>query len=267
VRLFERFAAALRAEEPVALATRLDGSRAGAKLLVFESDSDGDLGSPGLNYAVVQEARALLQSGGTAIRSFGEDGEPVEDAVQLFIESFVAKPDMYVFGALDFSRAVTRLAKFLGYRVTVVDARPVFATRARIPDADEVVVAWPDEFLERAPVSARTALVVLTHDVKFDIPLLTVALRTNAGYIGTMGNRATHENRLEKLREAGVEESQLSRISGPIGLDIGARTPEETAISIAAELIAVRSGRRGGRLRDSTLPIHGSVLSQASEFR
>jgi len=125
-----------------------------------------------------------------------------------------------------------------------------------VPDADEVVVAWPDEFLESAPVDPRTVLIVLTHDVKFDIPLLIAALRTTAGYIGTMGSRRTHENRLALLREAGIDDAPLARISGPIGLDIGARTPEETAISIAAELIAVRAGRSGGRLRDGALPIH-----------
>jgi xanthine dehydrogenase accessory factor len=265
VKLFERFATALREQEAVALATRLDGTHAGAKLLVSEAAAQGDLGSPGLNLAVTQECRALLQTGGTTLRSFGEDGEPVGDEVEVFIESFVGKPDMFVFGAIDFSRAVARIGKFLGYRVTVVDARPVFATKARIPDADEVVVAWPDEFLATARVDSRTAIVVLTHDVKFDIPLLLVALRTNAGYIGAMGSRGTHENRLAKLREAGVDEAQFARICGPIGLDIGARTPEETAISIAAELIATRSGRSGGRLRDGTLPIHTNAARPAPE--
>jgi xanthine dehydrogenase accessory factor len=265
VKLFERFAIALRERDAVALATRLDGAYAGAKLLVSADTAEGDLGSPGLNFAVAQESRALLQTGGTALRSFGEDGEPVGHEVEVFIESFVGKPDMFVFGAIDFSRAVARMGKFLGYRVTVVDARPVFATKARIPDADEVVVAWPDEFLQNARVDARTAIVVLTHDVKFDIPLLLVALRTNAAYIGAMGSRGTHENRLAKLREAGVDEAQFDRICGPIGLDIGARTPEETAISIAAELIAARSGRSGGRLRDGTLPIHDAVTPAAAK--
>jgi xanthine dehydrogenase accessory factor len=148
------------------------------------------------------------------------------------------------------------LGKYLGYRVTVVDARPVFATRERVPDADEVVVAWPDEFLRDAPVDARTALIVLTHDVKFDIPLLQVALRTDAGYIGAMGSRSTHAKRVAALREAGVGESDLARINAPIGLDLGGRTPEETAVSIAAEIIALRAGRRGGRLTEGTLPVH-----------
>ncbi len=254
--IFERLAAALRADEPVALVTRIDGARAGAKLLVFEDEVLGDLGTPGLNVAAAGEARALLAVGETAMRTFGEDGEPVGVEVRLFIAAYAPKPVMYVFGAIDFSRAMARIGKYLGYHVTVIDARPVFATKARIPDADEVVVSWPDEFLSTAPVDDRTALIVLTHDVKFDIPLLQVALRTGAGYIGAMGSRRTHANRIEALRRAGVSEADLARISAPIGLDIGARTPEETAISIAAEIIALRERRRGGRLREGTLPVH-----------
>jgi xanthine dehydrogenase accessory factor len=176
--------------------------------------------------------------------------------VRLFIAAYAPKPEMYVFGAIDFSRAMARIGKYLGYRVTVIDARPIFATKQRIPDADEVVVAWPDEFLANAPVDNRTALIVLTHDIKFDIPLLQVALRTDAGYIGAMGSRRTHANRVEALRRAGISDADLERISAPIGLDIGARTPEETAISIAAEIVALRERRRGGRLAEGTLPVH-----------
>jgi xanthine dehydrogenase accessory factor len=254
--IFERLSAALRNDTPVALVTRLDGAHAGAKLLVFADETIGDLGTSGLNVAAAGEARALLAVGENALRSFGEDGEPVGVEVRLFIAAYAPKPVMYVFGAIDFSRAMARIGKYLGYRVTVIDARPVFATKARIPDADEIVVSWPDEFLERAPVDSRTALIILTHDVKFDIPLLQVALRTNAGYIGAMGSRRTHANRVEALRAAGVGESDLARISAPIGLDLGARTPEETAISIAAEIVALREGRRGGRLSEGTLPVH-----------
>ncbi|MDB5094447.1 MAG: putative sulfurylase large subunit, molybdopterin cytosine dinucleotide biosynthesis [Candidatus Eremiobacteraeota bacterium] len=256
--IFDRLAAALRANDPVALVTRIDGTRAGAKLLVFEDEVLGDLGTPGLNVAAVGEARALLAVGETAMRTFGEDGEPVGVEVRLFIAAYAPKPSMYVFGAIDFSRAVARIGKYLGYGVTVVDARPIFATKARIPDADDVVVAWPDEWLERAPVDSRTALIILTHDVKFDIPLLLVALRTGAGYIGAMGSRRTHANRIEALKEAGVSDADLARISAPIGLDIGARTPEETAISIAAEIIALREQRGGGRLSEGSLPVHNA---------
>jgi xanthine dehydrogenase accessory factor len=256
--IFDRLAAALRSNQPVALVTRIDGRQAGAKLLVFDDEVLGDLGTPGLNVAAAGEARALLAVGETAMRTFGEDGEPVGVEVRLFIAAYAPKPSMYVFGAIDFSRAVARIGKYLGYGVTVVDARPVFATKARIPDADDVVVAWPDEWLARAPVDSRTALIILTHDVKFDIPLLQVALRTSAGYIGAMGSRRTHANRIEALREAGVSDADLARISAPIGLDIGARTPEETAISIAAEIIALREQRGGGRLSEGSLPVHNA---------
>jgi xanthine dehydrogenase accessory factor len=256
--IFERLAAALRANEPVALVTRIDGAHAGTKLLVFEDETLGDLGTPGLNVAAAGEARALLAVGETAMRTFGEDGEPVGVEVRLFIAAYAPKPSMYVFGAIDFSRAVARIGKYLGYGVTVIDARPVFATKARIPDADDVVVAWPDEWLARAHVDRRTALIILTHDVKFDIPLLQVALRTDAGYIGAMGSRRTHANRIDELRRVGVSDADLARISAPIGLDIGARTPEETAISIAAEIIAQRERRAGGRLSEGRLPVHNA---------
>ena len=256
--IFARLAEALHADRPVALVTRLDGPRIGAKLLVTGEATLGSLGSSGLDLAAGAEARALLTAGESAIRSFGEDGEPVGIDVRVFISAYAPKPAMYVFGAIDFSRAVARLGKYLGYMVTVVDARPVFATKARIPDADAVVVAWPDEWLAQAPVDSRTALIVLTHDVKFDIPLLRVALRTPATYIGVMGSRRTHANRIAALTEAGVSRADLHRISAPIGLDIGARTPEETAISIAAEIIALRENRGGGRLSEGTLPVHNA---------
>jgi len=262
--IFERLARALHDDVPVALVTRLNGLHAGAKLLVLEDEAFGDLGTPGLNVAAAGEARAKLAVGETGMRSFGEDGEPIGVEVNVFIASYAPKPDMYVFGAIDFSRAMARIGKYLGYRVTVIDARPVFATRQRLPDADEIVVSWPDEFLQTAAVDERTAIIVLTHDVKFDIPLLQVALRTPAGYIGAMGSRRTHANRVEALREAGVTDPELARISAPIGLDLGARTPEETAISIAAEIVALREGRRGGRLSDGTLPVHNERAAAAS---
>jgi xanthine dehydrogenase accessory factor len=256
--MFAQLAEALHADRPVALVTRLDGARIGAKLLVTDREMLGTLGSAGLDAAAAAEARALLALGEHAIRSFGEDGEPVGVGVRVFIAAYAPKPAMYVFGAIDFSRAVARVGKYLGYMVTVVDARPVFATKARIPDADAVVVAWPDEWLAHAPVDDRTALIVLTHDVKFDIPLLRVALGTPAAYIGVMGSRRTHANRIAALTEAGVSAAEFHRISAPIGLDIGARTPEETAISIAAEIIALRERRAGGRLSEGTLPVHNA---------
>ncbi|HTW85435.1 MAG TPA: XdhC/CoxI family protein [Candidatus Sulfotelmatobacter sp.] len=254
--IFDRFAAALRTDTPVALVTRLDGEHAGAKLLVFKDEVFGDLGTRGLNEAAVAEARAQLALGQNTLRSFGEDGEPIGMEVRVFIAAYAPAPSMYIFGAIDFSRAMARIGKYLGYRVVVVDARPIFATKQRIPDADEIVVAWPDEYLRGARVDERSALIVLTHDVKFDIPLLEVAVRTSAGYIGAMGSRRTHANRLAALRAAGIGEADIARVSAPIGLDIGARTPEETAISIAAEIVALREGRSGGRLSEGSLPVH-----------
>lgn len=163
---------------------------------------------------------------------------------------------MIVFGAIDFAVAVARIGRFLGYHVTVCDARPVFATRKRFPDADDLVVQWPHTYLESTAVDERTVLCVLTHDPKFDVPLLEVALRTPARYIGAMGSRRTHADRLRRLRETGVDEAALARLSSPIGLDLGARTPEETAVAIAAEFVALAAGGSGRRLTDLDTPIH-----------
>ncbi len=257
--ILRRIARAARRDMPIALAIGLDGGIAGHERLVTnDGDTYGSMGNDGLDHAVSGEARALLAAGDTVIRTFGAEGEPVGLDVRVFIRSFAPKPNMYIFGAIDFSRAMVHVGKDLGYRVSVIDARPIFATRQRFPHADEVVVEWPDEFLGKAPIDERTALVILTHDAKFDIPLLQVALRTRAGYIGAMGSRRTHAERVEQLRAAGVSDADLARIKAPIGLDIGARTPEETAISIAAEIIAMRSGRKGGSLSKGTEPVHGT---------
>ncbi|MBV8600572.1 MAG: XdhC family protein [Candidatus Eremiobacteraeota bacterium] len=257
--VFRRIARSIVADAPIALVTRLDGRAAGAKRIVDASEAKGALGSEGLDYSATGEARALLAAGETEIRTLGEAGEPTGLDVRLFIQSFAPKPNMYVFGAVDFSRAMVHVGQDLGYRVTVVDARPVFATRQRFPQADDVVVAWPDEFLRAAPVDERTVIIVLTHDPKFDIPVLQVALETPAAFIGAMGSRRTHAERVAGLKEAGIEDDRLARISAPVGLDIGARTPEETAISIAAEIVALRTGRSGGRLTGGTNPVHGSL--------
>ncbi|WP_173476644.1 XdhC family protein [Actinoplanes utahensis] len=174
----------------------------------------------------------------------------------MFVQSWAAPARMIVFGAIDFASAVARIGKFLGYQVTVCDARGVFATPARFPDADEVVVAWPHRYLESTAVDERTVLCVLTHDPKFDIPLLKVALHTPARYIGAMGSRRTCEDRLRRLREEGVSETALSRLRAPIGLDLGARTPEETAVAIAAEIVALSWGGSGAPLTGLTAPIH-----------
>ena len=184
--------------------------------------------------------------------------------MQVFCASYAPKPRMLVFGAIDFAAAVARMGAFLGYRVTVCDARPVFATRTRFPDADEVVVQWPHRYVEEqaatGAIDSRTVLCVLTHDPKFDVPLLATALRLpEVAYIGAMGSRRTHDDRRARLREVGVTEAELSRMSSPVGLDLGARTPEETAVSIAAEIIAARWGGTGERLTELSGRIHHST--------
>jgi xanthine dehydrogenase accessory factor len=178
--------------------------------------------------------------------------------VSVFIESFAPPPQMLIFGAVDFTAALSRVAKILGYRVTVCDARPVFATTQRFPYADEVVVDWPNRFLDKvgADLGPRDAICVLTHDPKFDVPAVTSALTTKAGYLGAMGSRRTTEDRNDRLRAEGITDAQLDTIMAPIGLDLGARTPEETAISICAEIIALRSDRRPPSLRDTSGDIH-----------
>jgi xanthine dehydrogenase accessory factor len=176
---------------------------------------------------------------------------------EVFVETYVSPPRMIVFGAIDFAGAVARIGRFLGFHVTVCDARPVFATRRRFPDAHDLVVEWPHRYLESTAVDERTVLCVLTHDPKFDIPLLEVALRTPARYIGAMGSRRTNADRLDRLREAGVPPGQLARLRAPIGLDLGARTPEETAVAIAAEIVGEAWGGTGRPLTGLDAPIHG----------
>jgi xanthine dehydrogenase accessory factor len=189
----------------------------------------------------------MLQQGATGMRHYGPHGERRVDEVGVFVASFAPRPRMLVFGAIDFAAAVASVGRFLGYHVTVCDARARFATSARFPDADEVVVEWPHRYLARTEVDARTVICVLTHDPKFDVPVLQEALRTDATYVGVMGSRRTHDDRLARLREAGVDAGALDRLRSPIGLDLGARTPQETAVSIAAEILLERHGGSGAR--------------------
>lgn len=265
--LLDRWQASLREQSPVAIATVISGPEAslGGKLLVTPEDYEGGAGDGDLDRAIVEAARGLLEGGKTETRHFGPRGQRRMEDVAVFVQSFAPPPKMYVFGAIDFASAVARVGKFLGYRVIVCDARAVFATRERFPSADEVIVAWPDEFLETAEVDARSVICVLTHDPKFDVPVLKAALDTEAGYIGAMGSRRTHDNRTARLREEGVSEEQLGRISSPVGLDIGSRTPEETAVAIAAEIIAFRTGHTGGRLAERSGPIHAPATGAASD--
>ncbi|MFH9292985.1 XdhC family protein [Streptomyces sp. NPDC017520] len=245
---------------PVAEATVLSGAaETGARLVVRPADtpgSAGTLGSEGLDAAVADDARGLLAQGRTAIQWYGAHGRRRTREVAVFVRTYAPPPRMLVFGAIDHAAATARIGSFLGYRVTVCDARPAFATRERFPTADEVVRAWPHTYLESTEVDARTAICVLTHDPRFDVPLLVAALRTPAAYIGVMGSRRTHHDRLARLRAAGVDETHLARLASPVGLDLGARTPEETAVSIAAEIIQHRWGGTGRPLGELTGAIH-----------
>ena len=250
-------AGSISGSEPVAVAAVVRGPGAvGTHLIVWPDRVSGSLGGDRLDDAVADDARGMLDQGMTGIRRYGAHGERRLDELEVFVQAFAPRPRMLVFGAIDFATALVRVGRFLGYHVTVCDARAVFATERRFPEADEVVVRWPHDYLAETSVDARTVICVLTHDPKFDVPLLEAALRTPAAYIGVMGSRRTHDDRLERLRERGITDAELDRMYSPIGLDIGARTPEETAVSIAAEIVAARWGASGLRLRDTTGPIH-----------
>ncbi len=262
--LYEVLDAAVRGEHPVALATIIEGGVVGAKLLVRPGEEPlGSLGNADLDRVIARDALGELESGRTGVRHYGPEGQAAGEAsVSIFIESFAPPPQMLIFGAVDFTAGLAKIAKVLGYRVTVCDARPVFATLKRFPMADEVVVDWPHRLLEKVgpTLGPRDAIAVLTHDPKFDVPAVIEALKTRAGYLGAMGSRRTTEDRNRRLREEGVSDAELARIMAPVGLDIGARTPEETAVSIMAEIIALRTGRVGPNLRDSEGPIHTEGL-------
>ena len=258
--VFDALAAAVRADDPVALATVVDGPGTGAKLLVSpQREPMGSLGDPGLDRVVARDALGSLASGISGVRSYGPHGEARVSDVRVFIECFAAPPRMLIFGAVDFTRALVEVANVLGYRVTVCDAREVFATRERFPDAHEVIVDWPHRYLEKvgASLGPLDAVCVLTHDPKFDVPAVMAALDTDVGYLGVMGSRRTTLDRHRRLVDAGADPVALARMSAPIGLDLGARTPEETAISICAEIITMRTGRTASApLKDAAGPIH-----------
>ncbi|MFJ6013897.1 XdhC family protein [Streptomyces sp. NPDC092952] len=267
------FAAALAAAArgtAAAVARITDGPAEllGRPLLVHPDGSyEGRLGGhPELDRTAAADARALLDAGRTGTVTIGADGSRCGRPLTLLVESSVPPPRLIVFGAIDFASALVRAGKFLGYHVTLCDARPVFATRARFPEADELVVDWPHRYLAATEVDARTVLCVLTHDAKFDIPLLELALRLPVGYVGAMGSRRTHLDRNERLRRAGVTELELARLHSPIGLDLGARTPEETALSIVAEIVAERRGGSGVPLTGAHTPIHHEASPPAGSI-
>ncbi|MFR9776308.1 XdhC family protein [Micromonospora sp. MS34] len=255
-------AAAITAERPAAAVTCIEGpaGRLGRHLMVTADGCLGTLGSARIDAAVADDARGMLALGSTGPLHYGVDGQRRGSGLTVLVSAFAPRPRMIVFGAIDFAAAVARVGVFLNYRVTVCDARPTFATPRRFPDASEVVVDWPHRYLaaeaEAGRTDERTVVCVLTHDPKFDVPVLRVALDLPLAYVGAMGSRRTHDERMTRLREAGVPESALARLASPIGLNLGARTPEETAVSIAAEIIANRWGGNGGPLSSATGRIH-----------
>ncbi|MGI9600748.1 MAG: XdhC family protein [Acidimicrobiales bacterium] len=257
--IFDELRSALAAEQPVALATVVDGPNLGAKMLVAPGSVPlGTLGEDNLDRVVARDSAGELAAGRTGVRHYGVHGEAREESVSVFIESFAPPPQMLIFGAVDFTAALVKVAKVLGYRVTVCDAREVFATSQRFPMADDVVVDWPNRLLDAVgdDLGPRDAVCILTHDAKFDVPAVLSSLATDVGYIGVMGSRRTHEDRTKRLVDAGVDQAGLDRLRSPIGLDLGARTPEETAISIVAEVIARRTGRPAPSLKDTEGAIH-----------
>ncbi|MGW3105470.1 XdhC family protein [Streptomyces sp. NPDC001100] len=254
---FGAVARSVAAHEPVTVATVTDGpAPRGATLAVWPDRVDGTLGTTGLDVAVTADARGELALGATGLRHYGPHGERREDSVTVFLRSFAPPPRMLVFGAIDYAAAVARIGDFLGYRVTVCDARPVFATPKRFPAGVEVVVDWPHRYLAGTDTDERTVICVLTHDPKFDVPLLEEALRRPAAYIGAMGSRRTHDDRMRRLRESDLAEGELARLRSPIGLDLGARTPEEVAVSVAAEIVALRWSGTGMPLTGVAGAIH-----------
>ncbi|MWV58267.1 XdhC family protein [Rathayibacter sp. VKM Ac-2754] len=249
---------AARAGRPAGLAMIVGGPQELVGLVITGATRAQDVLGPHLDedavHRILAERSARMLSGRSESVEIDCQGTELEVTYIVHAE----KPRLLVFGAVDFSAALCAAGALLGYRVTVCDARPVFATAERFPAADEVIVEWPSDYLAATAVDARTVIAVLTHDEKFDVPLLELALTLPVAYVGAMGSRRTNERRLGLLREAGVAEEALSRLHSPIGLDIGASTPEETAVSILAEVLAVRSGASGSPLAGLPGPIHAA---------
>ncbi|MGI5519725.1 XdhC family protein [Micromonospora sp. CA-259024] len=248
------------AGDPAGIVPSDPARRLGRRLVLVGQRVIGSLGDDRLDDAASADARGLLAAGHSGVLRYGYHGQRRSGGISLFVAAYATPPRMIVFGAIDFAAAVARIGAFLGYRVTVCDARPVFATARRFPEADEVVVQWPHRYLraelDADRVDGRTVVCVLTHDPKFDVPLLELALRHPLAYVGAMGSRHTHDERHKLLREAGLSTAQLARLASPIGLDLGGRTPEETAVSVAAQIVAARWGGTGRPLAALDGPIH-----------
>lgn len=254
--MLDKMQQSVATQAPVALATILNSAM--STHLLFSDVLHGSTGDAALDRAIAIRMAGMLETGSTAVAECSA-GDHCQSPVRLFVNSFAPPPRMIVFGAIDFAHTVVQVGKLMGYYVTLCDARPLFATRARFPEADEIVVDWPHRYLQAQQLDSRTALCVLTHDEKFDVPLLEHALRLDVGYVGAMGSRRTCRDRERDLRLRGLGDAEIGRLHAPIGLDIGGRTPAETAISIAAEIIATREGRMGKPLRESQSPIHARI--------
>lgn len=255
--VLEAVRAEVEAGRPVALATLLDGAFAGATMAVLAERRVSGFGhSDLLDANVERDSRGFLDEGRSAVRRYSASGETMGSDLRVAIHAFATPPRMVVFGAIDFSAALARAASEIGYAVTIVDARQAFASSPRFAEHAEVVISWPREYLAGETLGPRDAILVFTHDPKFDEPALIAALETEAGYIGALGSRHTHADRSQRLRAAGISQADLERIASPCGLDVGARTPAETAVAVLAEMLALRAGRPGGRLAESSGPIH-----------
>ncbi len=227
---------------PAVIVTIVSGATPGSRILILGDAVQGSLGTEALDEAGGQVGLDAIASEKSGIVTLAP-------GIDAFVDVFPPPPLMVIIGAVHVAQAVVAVARPLGFRIVVVDARQTLATRERFPDVDELIVAWPDDAYARLPITRTTAIVILTHDPKFDEPAILGALRTDAGYIGAVGSRKTNVDRRERLIEAGAADAQIERVHGPIGLNIGGGSPEEMAISILAEIIAVRNGRSGGSLR------------------
>jgi len=245
---------------PVALATVIEGKRAGASMAILSDGVSGGLGVADLlDRNAERDARGQLDEGVSRIRRYGTAGEVMGSELPVYIQAFSSRPRMVIFGAIDFSAEMANVAGDVGYKVTICDAREPFLQSPRFSRNAEVVVSWPDRYLEGEELGPRDVVLVFTHDPKFDEPALISALASGAGYVGALGSRRTQKQRVERLQHAGLDAAAIDRIHAPCGLDLGARTPSETAVSVLAEVIAFRTGRSGESLGETSGPIHAQV--------
>jgi xanthine dehydrogenase accessory factor len=248
---------AVQEGRPAAVATLLDGPSAGSRMALADEAIIGTLGAADLlDRTVGRDLRGALDQAVSGIRRYGADGAAMGSDLRVYFQAYAVPPSMVIFGAIDYSVAVARLARELGYNVTIVDPREPFLASPRFSEAAEIVVDWPDRYLDTRDLRPRDVVLVFSHDPKLDQPALISALASGAGYVGALGSRRTHEKRVERLREAGVAEGDIKRIAAPCGLDLGARTPAQTAVSILGEIIATQNRRGGESLSETTGAIH-----------